>query len=61
MCIKCVNQPGKHQPEVGRFSPFRITVRRPQEFIFVTTFTGNIEFASWVDEDDIDIRDLLSK
>ncbi|GBL82307.1 hypothetical protein AVEN_252473-1 [Araneus ventricosus] len=49
---------GKCQPEVGRVRPLRIAARRQQELVTVITFTENVEFADWVDEDDIDIRGL---
>ncbi|GBM34691.1 hypothetical protein AVEN_233374-1, partial [Araneus ventricosus] len=33
-------------------------MRRQQELIAVIAFTENVEFADWVDEDNIDIRGL---
>ncbi|GBN87169.1 hypothetical protein AVEN_142987-1 [Araneus ventricosus] len=49
---------GKCQPEVGRIRPLLIAARRQQELMAVITFTENVEFADWVDEDNIDIRGL---
>ncbi|GBN12052.1 hypothetical protein AVEN_149955-1 [Araneus ventricosus] len=57
--IICVHKiTGKCQPEVGRVRPLRIAARRQQEHMAVITFTENVEFADWVDEDDTDIRGL---
>ncbi|GBN17059.1 hypothetical protein AVEN_63806-1 [Araneus ventricosus] len=49
---------GMCQPEVGRVRPLRIAAHRQQELMAVITFTENVEFVDWVDEDDIDIRGL---
>ncbi|GBM67911.1 hypothetical protein AVEN_181361-1 [Araneus ventricosus] len=49
---------GKCQPEVGRVRPLRIAARRQQELMAVIAFTENVEFADWVDDDDIDTRGL---
>ncbi|GBN16901.1 hypothetical protein AVEN_266664-1 [Araneus ventricosus] len=48
----------KCKPEVGRVRPLRIALRRQQELMAVIAFIENVEFADWVDEDDIDIRGL---
>ncbi|GBO42662.1 hypothetical protein AVEN_17713-1 [Araneus ventricosus] len=47
----------KCKPEVGRVRPLRIAACR-QELMAVIAFIENVEFADWVDEDDIGIRGL---
>ncbi|GBN14831.1 hypothetical protein AVEN_122848-1, partial [Araneus ventricosus] len=48
---------GKCQPEVNRVRQLQIAAHRQQKLMAVITFTENVEFADWVDED-IDIRGL---
>ncbi|GBO10282.1 hypothetical protein AVEN_220919-1 [Araneus ventricosus] len=49
---------GKCRTEVGKVRPLRTAARRQKELMVVITFSENVEFADWVDEDNIVSRGL---